>query len=173
MRNAALARPRKSVAVTVLGLSTLLLGVAYAALGGWLIFAGADMLMHPSKDPWVQIITIGGFVPALVIALGVAFLPPGILGLLGGLGLILRQQWGRILTFIVAVVPILLGLIWVVGSNWDATDIAVGAVQLLYGILAFVILIMNGAEFSRPRMSVHPGTGIAHQKAADRFSLTR
>jgi hypothetical protein len=33
-----------------------------------------------------------------------------------------------------------------------ATYLALGVAQILYGILAFVILIMKGAEFSRPRV---------------------
>jgi hypothetical protein len=152
--------------VTILGLSTLLLGGAYAAVGGWVIFAGADMLVHPSKDPWIQLATFYGIVPALLIVLGLAVLPLAILGLLAGLGVLLRKQWGRVLTFTVAVVAILLGLLWVVGSDWDTTDIAVGAVQILYGSLAFVVLLKKRAEFSRPRVWVNqtvsrlaPGSG--------------
>jgi len=128
------------------------LGCAYAALGGGLIIAGADWLVHPSKEPLVQVMALGGIAPAFMIVFGVAFLPPGILGLLAGLGILLRKQWGRILTFILAVAAILLGLVWVGGSDQEATDIAIGAAQILYGILAFVILIKKGAEFSRPRV---------------------
>jgi hypothetical protein len=144
--------PGKSVAVTVLGLGTLLLGGCYAAFGGSAIFAGADWFAHPSKEPMVQVIALGGIVPGLLIMFGVAFLVQGILGLLAGLGILLRKQWGRILTFIVAIVAILWGLVWVGGSDQGATDIAVGAAQILYGLLAFVILIKKGAEFSRPRV---------------------
>jgi hypothetical protein len=150
MSIAATAGPSKNVAVTVIGLITLLLGGSYAALGGLLIFAGADWLEHSSKEPMVQVIALGGIVPALLIVLGGAFLLPAILGLLGGSGVLLRQQWGRILTFILAVAAILLGLVWVVDQQ--AANIAVGAAQILYGILAFVILIINRAEFSRPRV---------------------
>ena len=46
-----------------------------------------------------------------------AFLPLGILGLLAGSGILLRQQWGRILTLILAVLAILLGLVWVAGGT--------------------------------------------------------
>jgi hypothetical protein len=138
----------KSVAVTIIGLITLLLGGAYAAFGGFLIFAGASWLGEPRKDPWEQMATLFGILPAFAVLIGVAFLPPGILGLLAGLGVLLRQQWGRILTFLLAVLAILLGLGWVAGSDWDATDIALGAAQVLYGILAFVTLIVRSAEFS-------------------------
>ena len=100
----------------------------------------------------MQFFALGGIVPVLLIALGVVFLLLGILGLLAGLGVLLRQQWGRILTFIVAVAVILTGLLVVSGSDQEPTDIAVGAGQILYGIAAFVILITNGAEFCQPRV---------------------
>jgi hypothetical protein len=51
----------------------------------------------------------------------------------------------------VAVVAIPLGLLWVSGTDPDASAIAIGAAQILYGILVFFILILNGAEFSRLR----------------------
>src|SRR6185437_851772 len=113
--------PNTWVAVTLLGLITLLLGGAYAALGGCLILAGAGWFGPPGGDPWVQIIALGGIVPAMIILLGIAFLAQGLLGLLAGLWVLLRKQSGRILTFILGVLAILLGLAWVSGG--DATDI--------------------------------------------------
>jgi hypothetical protein len=152
MSYVALARPSKTVAVTVIGALTLFLGGYCAAFGGWAIFAGADWFAHPSKEPLVQVIALGGIVSALIIVFGAVFLLLGILALLAGLGVLWRKQWGRILAFIVAAVAILLGLVWVGGSDQEVFDIAVGAVQILYGILAFVVLIMNGVEFSRPQV---------------------
>ena len=146
-----LTRPTKSVVVTVIGLSTLLMGVAYTVFGGGAIIAGADWLVHPRKDPQIQVIALGGIIPGLFILFGAAFLLPGILGLLAGLGVLLRKPWSRILTFILAVVAILLGLVWVGGSDQEVNEIAIGAVQILYGILAFVVLLLHGVEFSRPR----------------------
>lgn len=102
MSHVALSRPSKTVAVTVIGLITLLPGGYCTAFGGWAIFAGEDWLGHPSKDPWMQAFALGGIVPALLIVFGVAFLILGILGLLAGVGVLLRKQWGRILTFIMA-----------------------------------------------------------------------
>ncbi len=157
MSNAALAKPGCSVAVTVLGLCTLLLGCVYAAFACWAIFAGADSLLHPSKDAMVQIIALGGIVPALMIVLGVAFLILGILGLLAGFGVLWHKPWGRILTFILAAATVQLGLLWLSGVQdviQDSTDIVVGAAQILYGILATVILVMNGAEFARPPLQL-------------------
>jgi hypothetical protein len=91
----------------------------------------------------------------MVIVIGVVFLPLGILGLLAGLGAVLGKQRGRILTFILATLTILLGLIWISGVENvlpDSTDVALGAAQLLYGILAFVIL-MFGWPGVRPTMT--------------------
>jgi len=103
--------PSNRVVVTLLGLITLLLGGAYAALGGQLILGGAGWLVQPGGDPWVQVIALRGIVPAMIILLGIAFLVQGLLGLLAGSGVLLRKQWGRILTFILAILAILLGLV--------------------------------------------------------------
>jgi fumarate reductase subunit D len=151
MRTTSPAAPSNRVAVTVLGLITLLLGGAYAALGGQLILAGASWAGQSGGDPWGPVATLFGILPALLIAVGVAFLPLGLLGLLAGAGVLLRKPWGRILTFILAVLAIQLGLVWVGGGDQDATDIVLGAAQVFYGILAFVILIGNGAAFFRAR----------------------
>jgi hypothetical protein len=141
--------PNSGVAVTVLGLITILLGGAYAALGGQLILGGVAWAGRTEGDPWGQMATLFGLGPALVIAIGIAFLPLCVLGLLGGMAVLLRKQWGRIVTFFVAALAILLGLVWVGGGDKDTTDIAVGTVQLIYGIAAFVILIGKGAEFRK------------------------
>jgi hypothetical protein len=56
------------------------------------------------------------------------------------------------------VLAILLGLLWVSGVEdvlQDATDFALGVIQVLYGILALVILSMKRAEFSGPRASAN------------------
>ena len=150
MSGLAPARSRKSVAVTVIGLITLLMGGYGVVFGGWVIFAGADWLEHPSKDPWIRAFALGGFVPALMVILGIVFLMLGMGGVLAGLGVILRKQWGRILTFIIAVVASLSGLTCVSDFDQATTDIAIGAAQFLYGILTFVILIKYRADFSRP-----------------------
>jgi hypothetical protein len=99
-----------------------------------------------------QVVALGGIVPAFIIVFGAAFLLLGILVLLAGVGLLWRKQWGRVLTFILAVVAILLGLAWALGGDQGARDVPLGATQILYGILALVILIQKGAEFSRPQV---------------------
>jgi hypothetical protein len=94
----------------------------------------------------------------LMTVIGVASLLQGVVGMLAGLGVLWRKQWGRIVTFILAVLAILWGLLFMGGSfeggafEQGATYIALGAAQLLYGILAFVILIQKRGEFSRPRI---------------------
>jgi hypothetical protein len=84
--------------------------------------------------------------------IGVAFLLQGVLGMLAGLGVLWHKPWGRIMTFVVAVLAILWGLASLGFYDQGAIYIAFGAAQLLYGILAFVILIKSGAAFSRPRV---------------------
>jgi hypothetical protein len=143
----------KSIAVTVLGLLTLLWGGAHAAWGGWIIFAGADLGVRMQDDA-----AAGGFAYLLrlladfMIVVGVAVLLQGALGMLAGWGDLLHKPWGRILTFIVAVLAILWGLLFLSGYQRNVdSEIALGAAQVLYGVLALVILITNGAEFSRLR----------------------
>ena len=120
------------------------------AFGGWIIFAVVSLYTQPPEDPGTPVAALLGIGPAIVFVMGVCFLPLGFLGLLAGLGVLLRKQWGRILTFILAALAILLGLTWV--GDRDATHIAIGVAQVLYGIFAFVILIRNRTEFSRPRV---------------------
>jgi hypothetical protein len=154
---ALVAGPSKNVAVTVIGLITMLWGGVHAALGSGLILVGASLQRNLRPDD-----PAGGFAPilwileGLAIFLGVLFLLQGVLGMLAALGVLLHKQWGRILTFIMAGLAILWGLLSLSAYNSDATGnatlIAYGAFQLLYAILTFVILIKNGAEFSRPRV---------------------
>jgi hypothetical protein len=141
----------KSVAVTVIGVTTMLLGGAYAALGGSLLFDGAAAIMSLEDD------AAGGYAPLLqvvvgfVAVVGVALLVQGAIGLLAGLGVVMRRPWGRALTFLLAILAVLWGLLFV-SANQEPIDLALGAAQILYGILAFVVLIKDGADFSRRRV---------------------
>jgi hypothetical protein len=152
----------KNIAVTVIGLFTMLWGASYAALGGSVIFgATAMMAEHPGDhtggladvDHWVASMFAG-----LTTVIGFALLLQGSVGILAGLGVLWRKQWGRIGTFILAALAILWGLLFMGGAfeggafEHGISYIALGAAQLLYGILAFVILIQKGAEFSRFRV---------------------
>jgi hypothetical protein len=150
MRTAIAGEPARSVAVTTIGLLTLLWGVGYAVLGGSAIVGGIGWLTQPGDDPWTPVITLFGFLPALVVVIGIAFLLVGILGLLAGSGVLRLKQWGRILTFLAAVLAILLGAASLSAyEGATALEIALGVVQILYGILAIVILSMNGPEFTQ------------------------
>jgi len=156
MHTAEPAGASKSVAVTIMGLITLLCGGGYAALGGQFILAGGGWFVQPDPNPWKQLGAWFGLGAVLFIAVGIVFVLLGIALLLAGLGVLWRKQWGRILTSIVAVLAILLGLLWVSGVEdvlQDATDLAVGVIQVLYGILALVILSVKRAEFSGPGAS--------------------
>jgi hypothetical protein len=144
------ARASKSVAVTVIGLITLLCGGGYAVLGGDFIFGGAswfvqpDPAMGPILGTWL---TLGA---SVLIVVGVLFLLLSVVVLLAAVGVLWRKQWGRILTFIVAVPAILLGLLCLTGVQdfvQDATVLAIGVVQILYGILALVVLSMKRGDF--------------------------
>jgi hypothetical protein len=104
MNIAAPAGPGKSVAVTAIGLLTLLWGGAYAALGGSLIFAGSAMANDPAGRGLLE------FLGGMLALFGGAFLLQGVPMMLAGLGVLLRQQWGRILTFLMAVLAIVWGL---------------------------------------------------------------
>src|SRR4051812_43422357 len=85
------ARPRKSVAVAVLGVITLLVGGAYAGFGAFLILAGTGWFVQPGDEPWLPVLFLGR-ITAIVI--GIAFLPLSILGLLdpGGVNGLPREQ---------------------------------------------------------------------------------
>jgi hypothetical protein len=136
------------LAVTAIGILTILWGGIYAVLGGLLAFAGDSLWGNlDPNDP------VGGFGPilkilaGLMVVVGVVWLLQGIPSVLAGWGVLLRKQWGRIPTFLVA----LLAMFWslfLLFSN-DIQLIVIGAIQFLYGILAFVILIVNRKEFSQ------------------------
>jgi hypothetical protein len=128
--------------VTVLGLSTLLWGAGYAALGGSAVLAGAGWFVQADKEPWIQVIALGGIIPAFLVVIGLAFLVLGMLGLLAGSGTLARKPWGRILTLILGVLAIVLGL-----GSLSAYEHGDSFIEIAPGIL-----IKNRAEFSRPRL---------------------
>jgi hypothetical protein len=76
----------------------------------------------------------------LVIAFGVLAAGVAIAALLAAVAVLRGRTWGWALTCVVAVVAILLGLLWTVGSELEPFDLVIGGIQLIYGILAFVML---------------------------------
>ena len=83
-----------------------------------------------------------------MIVIGVVFLVLGVTGMLAGLGVLWRKPWGRILAFILTVPAIVVGLLSLSAYKQEAagnaTLIAFGATEILYGVLTLVILIKNG-----------------------------
>src|SRR5262245_17239881 len=142
--NTAASGSARSLSVTVVSLITMLFGAAYAILGASLIFGGAEMAKDPAGGGLLEI--LGG----ILAVFGGAFLLQGVPMMLAGLGSLLRRQWGRILTLIMAVLAILWGLTALGAYDKGTSYIAFGAAQILYAILTFVILVKNGEEFSRP-----------------------
>ncbi len=138
-------KPR-TVTATVLGLLTLLLGGGYLVMGGSLVWGGAAMANDPAGG-WGPLLQVFA---GLIIVLAIPFLLQGVLGLLAGCGVLMRKRWGRLLTFPLAVLAGLWGLAFLGANEHSGSSIVLGAVQLLYGILALVILIRNGTKSSRP-----------------------
>jgi hypothetical protein len=146
------AEPRKSIAVTLIGVLTLILGLAYVFLGCVFVYSGANMVGDLADDNAAHVLApLLGLVAGFVIVVGVAFVVPGILGILAGTATLLRKPLGPGGTFIFAVFAILWGLAFLVLHDEGMTLIVLGAAQILYGVLAFVVLIANRAEFARSR----------------------
>jgi hypothetical protein len=133
--------------VTIIALITILWGIVQLALG---------LFCHLPGDRWVE--TSSLFATSLHNNASSAFVLQGILGILAGSGSLLRLQWGRIMTFILATV----GLLWALDSTfaylhqedtyrWKALLIPFAAIQVVYAIPAFVILFKNGVAFAQPR----------------------
>jgi hypothetical protein len=148
------AGPNHTTGVTAVGLVTLLFGLAYGALGGSLVFVG-DALAEPlRKGDQAGGLAVGLWLVGVVASVaGALFLAQGVLGLLAGWGVLGRKPWGRVLALILAALAVLWGLLSLGAYAKGATYIVLGAAQLLYGTLAFIILIRSGQEFS----GRHPG----------------
>ncbi len=147
-------RARRSLAVTIVGVATLLLAAGYAVTGTGLILVGTGWLLEPAGDPWKQIATLFGMLTGVLLAIGVVFVVLAMLVLLAALGLLRRQFGGLVLALGIAVLVILLGLLWLSGVENivdDATELAIGAAQILYGIVVLIILTAKRAEFGGQR----------------------
>jgi hypothetical protein len=147
MSNAAPATTIKSVALTLVGLLTLLCGGGYALEGGYLLLVWADWLPLQSRDLADRIVL--QLDVASLVLIGGLFLAFGALAMLAALGLFLRQPWGRVLTLLVAVLAIALGLRSLeLGPAIveETTNVPLGVAQALYGILAVAVLSLNRAE---------------------------
>jgi len=133
--------------VTAIGLLTFLFGGAYAAQGGILIFAGDAMAKDPAGKGLLEV------VGSLLAVFGGALLLQGVPMILAGAGVLLRRQWGSLLSMLMAGLALLWGLLSLSLSDQGAGYLAFGAAEILYAILTVVVLFKHGAEFSRPRAS--------------------
>jgi hypothetical protein len=143
-------RTRRSLSVTIVGIATLLLGAAYLLLGTVFVYSGvhgASTLPEDDAAPnWAPVLKM---ISAVVAFVGGLFIVPGVLGVAGGLGVLFRKQWGRVVTFLVAAVAILWGVAFVALSDPGGMLIALGLIQIVYGVVAFVLVIRRGGEFRR------------------------
>jgi hypothetical protein len=141
--------PRRSFAVSVIGWLTLLLAALYATLAGMLLFigvaAGTEAAAPAKPTGWEG---LGMLVAAVSALVGIAFLLLTSLGIPAGLGVLMRRQWGRILTFIFAPFAILTGIGFALGTP-DELYVLIGVAQILYGFFAILIMALGGADFRR------------------------
>jgi hypothetical protein len=137
-------REARGDAATVLGIMNAMAALGYAGLAVYAVAAGVSWLGTHEGDPWWPLASLFGLLPALVIAFGVLAAAVALVALLAAVGVLRGRTWGWVLTCIVAVVAILLGLLWTGGSDLEPFDLAIGGVQLIYGILAFVVLAVRG-----------------------------
>ncbi len=141
-----------SSAVSAIGLLTLLWGAVHAIAGGYVAVMGATAAQGLQDDPAGG---LGFLLQALfgfVAVVGVAWLLQGALALLAGWGVLSRQGWARILTLILAGLAILWGLLSLSFYAEGISYIAVGAAEILYGLLAILILGKEAGEFAAPRV---------------------
>jgi len=144
MSNTAPGSP-KSLSVTVVGLITPLLGVAYGIFGASVLSSGVAIANRPDEEGCRTFLVLWG---ATGVVLGVIFLLHGVAIVFGGLGVLRRKQWGRDLTLFMAAITIPWGLALVGTYDRGTSHVACGAAQLVYSGLALVILVRNRTEFS-------------------------
>jgi len=168
MSNALPAARGKSVAVTLVALCTLIWGWGYALVGGYLILVWAEWLPGvlddllpgelndlPNRITSIRITTAPvDYVRNEIFwaVFGVLFLIFGLMANLAALGLFWRKPWGRIVTFLVAVLAISIVLVPLItevtfiSPIQITTNIPLRIAQVLYGILAFAVLSRNPDE---------------------------
>jgi hypothetical protein len=150
----------KGLAVALVVLCNLIWGWGYALVGAYLILVWADWLPIISDDLLpreltdlplrimdIQIATPAGPMRGLtLVALtGVLYLLFGILASLAALGLIWRKPWGRVMTFLVAVLAVSISMRFIFPIE-ITTSFRLQVAQILYGILAYAVLSGNPGE---------------------------
>jgi hypothetical protein len=150
--------------MTVIAWIGTLFGAIYFVLGGYLLFAGAsDRVALLEGRPPTDVPELPGmnFLPlkreidlvstATLMVLGVALQVQGGIALLAGLGALWRKPWALGLIFLFDLLAIGWGILWQVPL--------LVVPQILYGILASILLFSSRAEFSFPREQVRPPSG--------------
>ena len=145
MNTGASARQGSSVAVTVIGLLTVLVG-GWWMVTGIVVLAGWANMSAAEAGGWGPLLQVLGIFLAF---LGVALFLSGVPAVLAGMGVLGRKAWARVLAFVVAALAILWGLMYLGNSDLTPGSIALGAGQVLYGVATMVVLAGAGAEFSR------------------------
>jgi|GEM_PF-3191095 len=154
MSAVASAESGKSMPVMVIGLVTLLWGIAHVVWGGLLVLGGDALAKNlQPDDPAGGLAPLLAILAGLMIVIGVGFLLLGGVSAFAGLGVLWRKQWGRILALLVAGLSLLMGLlsltVYKPNANGNGTLVTFAAVEILYGIATCVILIKNGRAFSQ------------------------
>jgi hypothetical protein len=167
------------VVYLIIGALTVLAGVLIMVLGatlGAVIFGGGQAAgnapvqvdtkgMNPEQAKAAQEMakavqdtakaggaSAGGFLAGLGAILGVCVMAFGVIPLLGGIGVIQRKGWGRILTLIWAFVFLIFGLLGLGGmamSGFNGQGLIQVLIQLGLGIWAIAVLFNSqyAAEF--------------------------
>ncbi len=160
----ALPRPQapRTVAVSVVAVLMVLMGFAHTALGVGLTISleqARQKALEPTKvvqkDGTVREYPADGCVVAvanlclpvfMVFTVGLALLGFGLT--LTGIGLWKRRRWARVVTFCWMCLVAQASLPMIVSEN-NSYLVAVGVIELVFSVLACVVLYRNRAEFRR------------------------
>jgi hypothetical protein len=122
----------------------MVVGLTHTATGGAFVFGGTMVSTNQSGENWDLFLKIVG---AMVAALGVFFTLLGLLMTAGGWGVFRRHQWGRVVTFVLALITLLWGFSIMVVNVGSAFNILYGLYLMVYGAMAIVILFKRSKEF--------------------------
>src|SRR5262245_17408996 len=154
---------RRTGAVTAVGVVNLVFGVIGTACGLAFMFLFtmiASLFFGAAKEASKEATTeqakqateaAGGLMGLLAgfgAIVGICFIAIAALWIVGGIGVLKRQQWGRILTFVLGALTAILAILSVPGIGQNPGN-ALLNIAIFGGYTAFVyiILIKNGAEF--------------------------
>jgi hypothetical protein len=133
--------------LTLLGLAVMVGGTAMAA---WLLGHASDAantanLTPEAREAAAKLAAAGtGFFAWIFGIIGVCWIVFGLPALIGGIGVMNRRSWGRILTIVMAILFILFGALELIGPLF-----LIGIIMVAYGVVSLVILFNSkyAAEF--------------------------